>query len=184
MEIISGIIEKITFRNEANAYTVAVLKTKDEQIVVVGTLPFINEGDSVELEGEYTVHATYGEQFKVQSFTQKTPENSAAILRYLSSGAIKGVGPTTATRLVEKFGADNIILAKCIDAKAVKWGVKYGIRNFQGPYMDAMEVALIKAECPAGEQCKAEDCLKRRRLLARKIRLECPQKDYLEKMLG
>ena len=85
---------------------------------------------------------------------------------------------------VEKFGADNIILAKCIDAKAVKWGVKYGIRNFQGPYMDAMEVALIKAECPAGEQCKAEDCLKRRRLLAGKIRLECPQKDYLEKMLG
>lgn len=108
MEIISGIIEKITFRNEANAYTVALLKTKDEQIVVVGTLPFINEGDSVELEGEYTVHATYGEQFKVQSFTQKTPENSAAILRYLSSGAIKGVGPTTATRLVEKFGADTL----------------------------------------------------------------------------
>ncbi|MBR5224004.1 MAG: ATP-dependent RecD-like DNA helicase, partial [Clostridia bacterium] len=108
MEIISGIIEKITFRNEANAYTVALLKTKDEQIVVVGTLPFINEGDSVELVGEYTVHATYGEQFKVQSFTQKTPENSAAILRYLSSGAIKGVGPTTATRLVEKFGADTL----------------------------------------------------------------------------
>ncbi len=108
MDVISGIIEKITFRNEANAYTVAVLKTKTEQIVVVGTLPFINEGDSVDLEGEYTVHATYGEQFKVSSFTQKTPENSAAILRYLSSGAIKGVGPTTATRLVEKFGTDTL----------------------------------------------------------------------------
>ncbi len=108
MDIISGIIDKITFRNEANAYTVAVLKTKAEQIVVVGTLPFINEGDSVELSGEYTVHATYGEQFKVSSFTQKTPENAAAILRYLSSGAIKGVGPTTATRLVEKFGTDTL----------------------------------------------------------------------------
>lgn len=108
METISGIISKITFRNESNAYTVAVLKTKTEEIVAVGTLPFINEGDSVDLEGEYTVHATYGEQFKVSSFTQRTPENSAAILRYLSSGAIKGVGPTTAMRLVEKFGEDTL----------------------------------------------------------------------------
>lgn len=104
MENISGIIKKITFHNEANAYTVAVLKTKTEEITIVGTLPFINEGDSLDLEGEYTVHATYGEQFKVSSFTQRTPENSAAILRYLASGAIKGVGPTTATRLVERFG--------------------------------------------------------------------------------
>lgn len=108
MENISGIIKKITFRNESNAYTVAVLKTKTEEITIVGTLPFINDGDSVDLEGEYTVHATYGEQFKVSSFTQRTPENSAAILRYLSSGAIKGVGPTTAIRLVEKFGEDTL----------------------------------------------------------------------------
>ncbi len=71
-------------------------------------MPFINEGDSVDLEGEYTVHATYGEQFKVSAFTQRTPENSAAILRYLASGAIKGVGPTTATRLVERFGEDTL----------------------------------------------------------------------------
>ena len=108
MENISGIIKKITFRNESNAYTVAVLKTKTEEITIVGTLPFINDGDSVDLEGEYTVHATYGEQFKVSSFTQRTPENSAAILRYLSSGAIKGVGPTTAIRLVEKFVEDTL----------------------------------------------------------------------------
>lgn len=108
METISGIIQKITFRNEANAYTVAILKTKKGDVTVVGTLPFINEGDSLDLEGEYTVHATYGEQFKVLSFTQRTPENAAAILRYLSSGAIKGVGPTTATRLVERFGEDTL----------------------------------------------------------------------------
>ncbi len=108
METISGIIHKITFRNEANAYTVAVLRTKTEDVIIVGTLPFINEGDSLDCEGEYTVHATYGEQFKVSSFTQRTPENAAAILRYLSSGAIKGVGPTTATRLVEKFGTDTL----------------------------------------------------------------------------
>ena len=108
METISGIIKKITFHNESNEYTVAVLQTKTEEITIVGTLPFVTEGDSLDLEGEYTVHATYGEQFKVYSFTQRTPENSAAILRYLSSGAIKGVGPTTATRLVERFGEDTL----------------------------------------------------------------------------
>ncbi len=122
MEAISGIIEKITFRNEANAYTVAILKNKTEDVTVVGILPFINEGDSVELQGEYTVHATYGEQFKVSSFTQKTPENSAAVLRYLASGAIKGVGPTTATRLVERFGENtlNIIQNHPEDMAALK----------------------------------------------------------------
>lgn len=108
MEKISGIIKKITFHNDNNAYTVALLATKTEEITVVGTLPFITEGDSVDLEGEYTVHPTYGNQFKISSFTQRTPENAAAILRYLSSGAIKGVGPTTATRLVERFGEDTL----------------------------------------------------------------------------
>ena len=104
METISGIIKKITFRNEANAYTVAVLKTKTEEITVVGTLPFVNEGDSVDLEGDYTVHATYGEQFKVTSFEKATPSDTASILRYLSSGAIRGVGPSTARNIVERFG--------------------------------------------------------------------------------
>lgn len=108
METISGIIKKITFHNDNNAYTVAVLSTKTEEITVVGTLPFITEGDSLDLEGEYTVHPTYGKQFKISSFTQRTPENAAAILRYLASGAIKGVGPTTATRLVERFGEDTL----------------------------------------------------------------------------
>lgn len=108
METISGIIKKITFHNDSNAYTVAVLSTKTEEITVVGTLPFITEGDSLDLEGEYTVHPTYGNQFKISSFTQRTPENAAAILRYLASGAVRGVGPTTATRLVERFGEDTL----------------------------------------------------------------------------
>lgn len=83
-----------------------------------------------------------------------------------------------------EFGADKVILAKCVDEKAVRWGVSYGIRNFQGPYIDKLEVTLIRAQCPHGAQCSVEDCLKRRRLIAGEFRDGCPHKEFLEKMLG
>lgn len=108
MEKIIGIIEKITFRNESNSYTVAVLDCDGAEVIAVGILPFLNEGDKAEFTGQFVVHATYGEQFKVESFERMAPENTAAILRYLSSGAIKGVGPATAGRIVEKFGEDSL----------------------------------------------------------------------------
>lgn len=108
LERIIGTVEKITFRNESNCYTVAVLNCDSEEVIAVGILPFLNEGDTAEFVGEFTVHQTYGEQFKVESFERKAPQNSAAILRYLSSGAIKGVGPSTAGRIVERFGEDSL----------------------------------------------------------------------------
>ncbi len=108
MEKIKGIIEKITFRNEANGYTVAVLDCDGEEVIAVGTLPFLNEGDAAEFTGEFTFHQTYGEQFKVETFERMAPKSKAAILKYLSSGAIKGVGPATAQRIVEKFGEDSL----------------------------------------------------------------------------
>ena len=108
LEKIIGTVEKITFRNESNCYTVAVLNCGGEEVIAVGILPFLNEGDMAEFVGEFTVHQTYGEQFKVESFERKAPQNAAAILRYLSSGAIKGVGPSTAGRIVERFGEDSL----------------------------------------------------------------------------
>ena len=108
METFIADVEKITFRNESNYYTVAVLSVGDEKITAVGTLPFLNEGDTAEFTGTFVVHQTYGEQFKVESFERKPPQNTAAILRYLSSGSIKGVGPSTAARIVEKFGAESL----------------------------------------------------------------------------
>ena len=91
---------------------------------------------------------------------------------------------TELKQVVDEFGADNIILAKCKDENAVRWGVSYGIRNFQGPYIDKLEVSLIKAQCPYGNKCSAEDCLKRRRLVAGEFRDGCFNKEYLEKLLG
>ncbi len=108
MEKILGNIKKITFRNESNYYTVAVLDCDGEEVIAVGMMPFLNEGDVAEFTGKFTVHQTYGEQFKVESFERKAPQNKAAILKYLSSGSIKGVGPSTAMRIVEKFGEDSL----------------------------------------------------------------------------
>ena len=106
--LIEGTVERITYSNPANSYTVASVKLPKETVTVVGILPFLNEGDTARFEGEYTFHPTYGQQFKAISFERIIPENSAAILKYLSSGAVRGIGPATALRIVEKFGDDSL----------------------------------------------------------------------------
>lgn len=105
---INGTVEKITYRNETSGYTVAEVRSGRESVTVVGSMPFLAEGDAAVFYGSYTVHPSYGEQFKAESFERKTPQNAAAVLRYLSSGAIKGIGPATAQKIVEKFGADAL----------------------------------------------------------------------------
>ncbi len=87
-------------------------------------------------------------------------------------------------QIIQDLGAEKVILAKCADETAIRWGIKYGIRSFQGPYIDKLEVALIRAQCPDGKNCNAEECLKRRRLIAGAYRNECRHKEYLEKLLG
>lgn len=104
LDFLEGTVIKVTFKNSENGYTVAVLKTNSEDIIIVGELPFVDEGDVVSLYGEYVLHSTYGRQFKVSTFEKKMPTTAAAILRYLSSRTIKGVGPATAQKLVERFG--------------------------------------------------------------------------------
>lgn len=107
-EELCGIVEKITYQNEQNGYTVATVRSGKDRVTVVGILPFLSVGESLKVTGNYTVHSSYGEQFTVKSFERIAPQNSAAILRYLSSGIIKGVGPSTATRIVEKFGENSL----------------------------------------------------------------------------
>lgn len=105
---ISGLIEKITYSNKQNGYTVCTVKSGREHITVVGTMPFVSEGDNVKFTGSYIVHPIYGKQFSAQAYETAAPKTVAAILRYLSSGAIKGIGPATAERIVEKFGAETL----------------------------------------------------------------------------
>ncbi len=105
---VSGIVEKITYKNTQNGYTVCTVKSGKDHITVVGILPFISIGDNVKFTGNYTVHSVYGEQFSAQMYETVAPKTVAAILRYLSSGIIKGVGPATAEKIVEKFGSDSL----------------------------------------------------------------------------
>ncbi|MBR2044279.1 MAG: ATP-dependent RecD-like DNA helicase [Clostridia bacterium] len=107
-ECLKGIIRKITYQNPSNGYTVALLDSSEGEVTVVGNMPFIGHGDDVVLYGSYTVHPVYGPQFKADTVEKNMPTDAAALLRYLSTGAIKGVGPTTARKIVEAFGEDTI----------------------------------------------------------------------------
>lgn len=108
MEQLAGVVEHIIFHNEENGYTVLEMKSEGNEIVCVGNLPVISEGEFIKAEGEYVDHFTYGRQFKIFSFTVEVPEDADALERYLGSGAIKGVGPKLAHRIVSKFQDDTL----------------------------------------------------------------------------
>ena len=93
--------------NSDNGYTVLNLVAGEEEITCVGTLPFLGEGELIQARGHYTEHATYGDQFVIESYEEKQPEDAVAMERYLGSGAIKGVGSVLAARIVRRFGADT-----------------------------------------------------------------------------
>lgn len=107
VEVVTGYVEHIVFRNEENGYTVFRLENDDGEITCVGNFNFISEGEMMELRGEYTNHNVYGLQLKVSSHTLKEPEDVVSIERYLGSGAIKGVGQALAGRIVKKFREDT-----------------------------------------------------------------------------
>ena len=100
-------MENIVFTNEDNGYTVCECACGGELVTLVGIMPYLNEGESIKAQGVWQVHATFGRQLKVEYFEKKLPTDSEAIYKYLSSGAVKGIGPVTAARIVEAFGADT-----------------------------------------------------------------------------
>ena len=109
-ETVTGYIDHVIFRNEDNGYTVMVLKgtKKEEELTCVGSFPAVTQGASVEATGVYTHHPVYGKQFQISSFTEKMPEDTYGIERYLGSGAIKGIGAALASRIVRRFGDDTL----------------------------------------------------------------------------
>jgi len=104
----SGTVEDIIYTNEENGYSVFVLETDgDEIITAVGTIPYITEGEMLIVYGTWVHHNVYGRQFSVDSYEKQMPADEASILRYLASGAIKGVGPKTAQRIVGMYGTES-----------------------------------------------------------------------------
>ncbi len=106
-EVVEGYIERIVYRNEENGYTVMKLQTEEDEVTCVGSFPYISEGEFIRAKGMYTDHAVYGEQFLIESFDMKEPEDIFSIEKYLSSGAIKGIGAALAKRIVNKFKEDT-----------------------------------------------------------------------------
>ena len=104
---LSGSVEEIVFTNEDNGYTVCVIDYDGKPVTLVGIMPLLAEGEIITARGSWVNHEVFGLQFKVDSFEKKLPSDTESICRFLASGFIKGIGPVTARRIVERYGEDS-----------------------------------------------------------------------------
>ena len=109
---IKGRIKDIIYRNEINSYTIAIFETDEEETTIVGYLPFTEKGDNLKIIGNFVEHPEYGRQLKIETFAKIMPEDLDSIENYLANGKFKGIGPTTAKRMVNTFGKDVINIIK------------------------------------------------------------------------
>lgn len=105
-------VERIVFRNDENGYTVMEADVEGSEITAVGVMPEVNEGEHLHLVGRFTSHPSYGEQFSVEAFESIMPTTTLGILKYLSGGAVKGIGAATAARLIKAFGESTLEVMK------------------------------------------------------------------------
>lgn len=108
MTVLEGMVEEIVYTNYANGYTVCTLDAEGEPVTATGCMPYLSEGESVKLSGSWVTHPEYGRQFSVRLYEKVLPTTSAAILRYLGSGIVKGIRLATAKKIVDKFGDDTL----------------------------------------------------------------------------
>ena len=138
MQEIKGYVEHIIYRNEENTYTVFEVNCEDGILTCTGFPPAISEGESCLVSGEVVQHAVYGEQFKVDSYRVIPPENAQAMLRYLSSGAVKGIGQALAARIIKMFGDETL---RIMDEEPERLAEVKGISERK-----AREIAAFMAE--------------------------------------
>ena len=99
-----GSVETVVYHNDKNQYTVLEMNAGNENVTVVGAFPFVSVGEELHVYGKWSSHPSFGDQFKAEAFERSRPATTAAMLKYLSSGAVKGIGPATARRIIETFG--------------------------------------------------------------------------------
>ena len=110
-EILQGTISAVVFQNYENGYAVLRLRCADGQTVtVVGTIPLATVGERLMVTGKWTTHSGYGRQFEAEFLERLMPQTSMEILSYLSGRVIKGIGPRTAARIVERFGDQTLLV--------------------------------------------------------------------------
>ena len=110
MERLRCVVERITYQNEQNGYSVIRCSAKgyNDLVTVVGTMPDVHVGSVLSLTGEWRIDAKYGKQFTIRSFEETLPATVYGIEKYLGSGLVKGIGPLYAKRIVRVFGADTL----------------------------------------------------------------------------
>ncbi|MBE6607871.1 MAG: ATP-dependent RecD-like DNA helicase [Ruminococcaceae bacterium] len=106
--VIDGTVDTVMFENRDNGYTVCLLETEDELITAVGIMPCTQEGEIIRAQGKWETHPSYGKQFRVVYYEKQLPATGGAMIKYLSSGAIKGVGKKTAEKIVGMFGDETL----------------------------------------------------------------------------
>ena len=107
---IKGVLERIVFFNEDNAYCIAELRLPEERkpVTVLGPLPGVQCGETLRLQGQWTRHPKHGDQFKIGTFTSELPASVHGIRKYLGSGMVRGIGKSYAQKIVDHFGADTL----------------------------------------------------------------------------
>ena len=107
---VTGVVEAIVFKSRDIGYTVFEISVDDAPLTVVGEVVDLTEGEEICAVGTYVNHPTYGRQFKATSIEHVLPTGASDISRYLSGGAVKGIGPVLARRIVERFGEDTLLV--------------------------------------------------------------------------
>ncbi|MBR3766819.1 MAG: ATP-dependent RecD-like DNA helicase [Clostridia bacterium] len=160
-EKITGIVENVVFHNSTNFFTVIEVNISGEIITAVGTLSDIAPGEEVVLYGTWGAHEVFGRQFKISSCERSLPDTTAKLYRYLASGAIKGIGPKTAIKIIERFGEQSfevlesepeklaaisgISKQKALDISA-EFNRQYAMRKIM---IELENVGITPAECTA-----------------------------------
>ncbi len=108
-DALTGVLERIIFLNDENHYTIAEFRVdgNDERVTIVGALPGVQCGETLQLRGEWSRHSQHGNQFKVASFTSQLPSTVYGIRKYLGSGLVPGIGKVYANKIVDAFGTDT-----------------------------------------------------------------------------
>ena len=162
-QTVKGLVDNITYQNPDNGYTVCTVDYEGNPVTLVGIIPTLTEGEYISAEGSWMSHPTYGKQFSVTSYQKELPATSNSILAYLSSGVIKGIGPVTARRIVDKYGSETLkvieehpewlseikgITSKRVSEISESFKNQYGMRQvmlyFQGMLSPAMCLKIYK----------------------------------------